>query len=125
MQLKFTSYSIPGHGRGKTLGFPTINLFIPSEFIQNLVPGIYAVFVVVKGARYKGALYYGSVPTFGEKEPTLEVYLINAGDIYVGPKETVTVELIKYIRGVENFSSAELLVIQMQKDIEQIRHVLK
>lgn len=39
----FTANVIKGKGRGKELGFPTINLAVPENF--NLKPGIYACWV--------------------------------------------------------------------------------
>ena len=44
--MKFKSRHIKGKGRGKILGFPTINLEIPKRF--SLAIGIWAVKVWIK-----------------------------------------------------------------------------
>ena len=57
----------PGHGRGKGLGFPTLNL--PLAYGQDVAHGIYAMRVYHKGRRYDAAGYVGSSPTFGRRAP--------------------------------------------------------
>lgn len=122
--MKFEASTIKGHGRGGGLGFPTINLLPPDEIALVLQDGIYAVWVTIGQDRYGGALYYGPVPVFNQKEKNLEIYLVNAYQFYINPGEIVVFEIVKYIRGVENFSSPELMVIQMEKDVAQIKKVL-
>lgn len=123
--MKFETTTIRGHGRGKGLGFPTINLLPPDEFALVIQDGIYAVRVTVGSDHYKGALFYGPVPVFDQKEKSLEIYLLDAYQFYLGIGDLVSFEIIKYIRPVMNFSSPELMVIQMGKDIEQITSILK
>lgn len=122
--MKFEASTIKGHGRGSGLGFPTINLLPPDEIALVLQDGIYAVWVTVGKDRYGGALFYGPVPVFDQKEKNLEIYLVNAYQFYINIGEIVSFEIVKYMRPVENFSSAELMVIQMEKDVAQIKTVL-
>ena len=64
--MQFESTHIKGKGRGKPMGFPTINLKIPENF--ELKDGIYAAKVVIENITFVGALHYGPVPTFSEQE---------------------------------------------------------
>lgn len=122
--MKFEATTIKGHGRGSVLGFPTINLLPPDELALVLQDGIYAVWVTIGKDRYGGALFYGPVPVFDQKEKNLEIYLVNAYQFYIGAEEIVQFEIVKYIRPVANFSSPELMVIQIEKDVAQIKKVL-
>ena len=101
-----------GAGRGKGLGFPTVNLALaPGQVIAH---GIYAVRVEHKGRRYHGAGYVGPRPTFGGGKPVLEVYLLNfEGDLY---GEEIDVEFIAHLRDDENYPNREALAAQMQAD---------
>lgn len=125
MSTKFKTVTISGKGRGKDLGFPTINMVVPPEVPLNLTPGIYAARVTVNNETFGGALFFGPVPVFHEEEKSLEVYLVDSGYIFVGDGTEIEVEIIKYIRAVQDFSSPELMVIQMEKDVAEIRSVLQ
>ncbi len=123
--LTFTTIAITGKGRGKGLGFPTINMQIPGDVPLSLPEGIYAAQVTVNNEIYGGALFYGSIPVFGESEKSLEVYLVDSGYISVNPGEEVQVSVKKFIRPVQNFSSPELMVLQMEKDVANVRAILE
>jgi riboflavin kinase/FMN adenylyltransferase len=109
-----------GAGRGKGLGFPTVNL--PLGQGQDVAHGIYAVRVEHKGRRYHAAGYVGPRPTFGGDGPVLEAYLFDfEGDLY---GEEIEVEFIEKLRGDASFASPEALAGQMQQDCDQARAVL-
>lgn len=121
--MKFKSTQIRGKGRGKSLGFPTINLEIPKDL--ELLDGIYAVRVFFDGTSFVGALHSGPIPTFNENEKTLEVFLID-----VEPKNLpeqiseLEIEIIKYLRPVLNFENQEELASQIGKDVEDTKRIL-
>ena len=121
--MKFKSRHIEGKGRGKTLGFPTINLEVPKRF--SLEIGIWAVAVQIKDNKYIGALHFGSVPTFKEHKLSLEVFLINTNnkDIPDLDFEDITIEPVKRLRDVELFSSPEKLIDQIKRDVENVKKV--
>ena len=123
MKTTFTSYRIKGKGRGKTIGYPTINLAIPHDFVYP--EGIYAVCVVIDNKKYQGALHWGAVPTFFETENSLEVYIINVkGVVFPTPyTRKVEVAIVKKIRAVKKFSSVEKLTEQMTSDIATIKNI--
>lgn len=109
-----------GAGRGKGLGFPTLNL--PLAPGQDVRHGIYAMRVDLDGRRYHAAGYVGARPTFGTGEPVLEAYLLDfAGDLY---GEDVDVEVISFLRPDQTFATPEALAAQMRQDCTQARAVL-
>jgi riboflavin kinase/FMN adenylyltransferase len=109
-----------GAGRGKGLGFPTLNLSLaPGQDVRH---GIYAMRVVLDGRRHHAAGYVGARPTFGAGEPVLEAYLLDfAGDLY---GEDVDVEFIAHLRPDQTFATPEALAAQMRQDCAQARAVL-
>ena len=117
MKFKFTSKQVKGKGRGKLLGFPTINLEIPENF--KLISGIYAVKVFIAGQEFIGALHFGPIPTFNETQDTLEVFLIDIKDPQLPDTKNldIQIETIKYLRSVKNFPNQEGLIKQIEKDV--------
>ena len=127
--MKFESTHIKGKGRGKPMGFPTINLKIPDGF--ELKDGIYAAKVNIENKKFIGALHYGPVPTFAEQEKSLEVYLIDVTNedlIGYGMEDLdgklIIIEIIKYLRQIIKFKLVEDLVKQIEKDVEEIKSYL-
>ena len=122
--MKFTSTQIKGKGRGKLMGFPTINLKIPANF--ELEDGIYAAKVNIENKVFVGALHYGPVPTFNEEKKSLEVYLIGLNDYELInlDEKIIKVEIIKYLRPVIKFKSKEELIRQIEEDVKNIQKIL-
>ena len=107
--------------RGRLLGFPTANLDIKP---QQALPdnGIYATITLVNGERFPSATNVGTRPTFGEGERTVETYLLNyKGDLY---GKQLRVEFVKKVRDEQRFPSAEELIVQMGKDVQQVDAIL-
>lgn len=122
--MKFSSYQIKGKGRGKKLGFSTINLKIPKNF--TLKKGIYGVWVWLDKKKYLGALYYGNVPTFNGLKPSLEVHIIDSNlnvDV-ISVIRIIETEIIKYIRPDKKFSNQTELKNQIKKDINEIKGII-
>ena len=110
---------VPGAGRGRTIGVPTMNLAPPDA--RKLLPpdGVYAVWVWWRGTRYGGMMNQGPRPTFAEQGRTLEVHLFDfAADVY---GETVRVEWVQRLRDVQAFPSRDALVAQLQRDQQAAR----
>jgi riboflavin kinase/FMN adenylyltransferase len=109
-----------GAGRGKALGFPTLNLALDKG--QDIRHGIYAMRVDHGGCCYHAAGYVGTSPTFGDSAPVLEAYLLDfAGDLY---GEEVEVEFIAFLREDRTFAGPEALAAQMREDCDGARAVL-
>lgn len=111
---------IKGAGRGKTIGFPTLNLTLPKGFDYQL--GIYAGWVRFKQQTFKGAFHFGPVLTFGQQVPTLEVFVLDQ-TINTTPKK-VEVQLAKFIRPPKKFNDVPTLTAQIKKDVQEISLIL-
>lgn len=113
-----------GHGfeRGRVLGYPTANL---RGNIEGLLPadGVYATRVTHRGTTCNAATSLGVNPTFGDvSERTLESHLLDVSlDLY---GDTVTIEFVDFIRGMQKFPNPEALADQMARDEEVIRDIL-
>ncbi len=109
-----TGIRIKGKGRGKKLGYPTINFSVPEEKLKPK-PGVYIIEAKIKNKKYKGLMYYGSRPTFNEKEKIFELYLFDfKGNI---KEKKLKVFLHKFIREDMKFENEGELVKQIEKDI--------
>ncbi len=110
---------VKGDQRGRTIGFPTINIVL--EKGADPFRGIYAVRVrdskEKDAPHWPGAGYFGDRPTFDTGRTFLEVYLIGFdGDLY---GHDMFVEFIDLIRPDKRFSSVDELIGQMKADCGQ------
>ncbi len=115
---------VRGDGRGRTIGFPTLNILL--EPGAEPFRGIYAVRVrdaEVRGVvAWEGAGYFGDRPTFDTARTFLEVYLIGfSGDLY---GRSLLVELVDLIRPDRRFDSSADLSAQMHKDCAEAKRRL-
>lgn len=113
---------VHGDKRGRLLGFPTINLALPST--RKLLPpqGVYAVRAQTPLGGFGGMMNLGPRPTFGDEGLGLEVHLFeSAGDLY-GAR--VRVEFVAWLRETRRFDSAEALVTQLSRDAQAARAAL-
>ncbi|BBB93133.1 MAG TPA: bifunctional riboflavin kinase/FAD synthetase [Methylomusa anaerophila] len=112
--LTIEAQVIKGDGRGRTLGYPTANLSIPTGL---LVPkdGVYAVRVLIEGIRRNAIANIGANPTFTGSDRRIEVYILDySGDLY---GRFLLVEFVDRIRDEIAFSSVEQLTTQIASDI--------
>ncbi len=121
--MKLTAQIVHGAGRGKVLGFPTINLLLEKpQFLEELSEGVYAVRVELGEERFMGAMNHGSRPTFSDNAPQMEIFLLDfEGELY---GEEVQVEIVQKIREIRKFDSAEALIEQIGKDVKEVRELL-
>ncbi len=118
-------YLIPGvvqRGRqlGRTLGFPTANLF-PNDN-QILPPhGVYVASTHLKEKIYPSVVNIGIRPTL-EENPSLliESHLLDFDAMIYG--ETIKVELQLRLRGEIKFPDLDALKTQIAKDAHAARH---
>lgn len=109
---------ITGAGKGKSLGFPTINLRI--EGLCSPPLGVYAVIYATNEKMYSGIANLGFAPTIKkEKHPVLEVHVLD--ELFM-PQEHATdaygeVFFKEFIRPEQRFASQEELATQIRKDI--------
>lgn len=119
-----TGTVVKGQQIGKTIGFPTANIKPPS--IHKLLPkeGIYATFVHHQGRRYQGMLYIGTRPTLPEFEnKTIEVNIFDFNQQIYG--ETLTLELIEFVREDAKFDSLEELQAALARDKISTTNILE
>jgi riboflavin kinase / FMN adenylyltransferase len=121
----FAMRGIVAHGdkRGRTLGFPTANL-IPDPKLAVPDHGIYATRAEVPGlGAWKAATSVGVRPTFVTGLGLLvEAYLLDFdGDLY---GRELRLDFIERIRGEQRFDSAEALIEQMHRDVDEIARIL-
>lgn len=104
----------PGDGRGRQIGFPTLNL----EYSPAYPDGVYAGWcrTDATGPWLPAACHIGSRPTFNRSK-TLEVHVINQ-QLSETPA-SLTVFLGQQLRGVVKFSGSEELAAQIKADILQ------
>ena len=114
-----TVHTVTGRGRGKQLGYPTLN--IADADIPKLDAGIYGGFASWDGVTYKAAVHLGARPTFDDTR-SCEVHIIDE-DIPEAPVE-FTLKLVERIRDVHQFSTKEALKEAIAGDIEEIRGIL-
>ena len=118
----FSGRVVSGEGRGKLLGFPTLNLELASR--RKLLPphGVYAVYVEGKDAAFGGMMNLGPRPTFGDERVMLEVHLFDATGDWYG--KSVRVEFVSRLRDTVKFAGPAELVQQLRRDAEQARSAL-
>lgn len=99
---------VRGKGKGKKLGFPTVNI----KLNKKIESGVYAGKVSYDGKEYKAGIFVG------KDKKILEAHLIGfSGDLY-GKK--IEVEIQERIREAKKFGSDEELKRQIKKDIEHV-----
>jgi len=113
-----------GRGRGRNIGFPTINIepICKEKFILN--KGVYFVYIYIKGNKYIGACNIGRKPTFNENNITIEVFVVDK-KIEVEENEEVMVEFVEKIREEQKFNNIEELKQQINRDINKIKKIVK
>jgi riboflavin kinase/FMN adenylyltransferase len=121
---------VPGHRRGKAIGFPTANL---ETFPHTALPadGVYAGWLSVlgeqegqetEGERWPAAISVGTNPTFGGQDRVVEAYALDRDDLELYGAH-VGVDFAARLRGMERFGSAAELAGQMRRDVDQARAI--
>lgn len=107
-----------GDGRGRVIGFPTINQFFPEDFV---VPkfGVYMSLSKIDGKDYLSVTNVGTRPTVSKDSMRSETCILDySGDLY-GKK--IQVQLVKYLREEKKFPDIEALTKAIGKDVENAR----
>ncbi len=112
--FSFGGQVIKGDGRGKTLGFPTINQAYP----LNLTPlkfGVYESEVLTDNIIYKGVTNIGKRPTFPLDYILSETFVKDFEEDLYGKEVRIFPK--RFLRSEKKFSSEEELKMQILKDI--------
>ncbi len=112
-----TGRVVKGFGRGRELGFPTINI----ESAFQLVPktGVYSTEIETGKGRFCSVTNIGYNPTFGGKELSIETYILDfSGDLY---GQEVTLSFCRRIRNETKFGSVDELKERIAMDVRMTR----
>lgn len=117
---------VHGDERGRELGFPTANL-VPLDDFACPGHGVYAALASGPAslpAPVPAAVSIGVRPTFNTgRAELIEAFLLDFdGDLY---GETLCIEFVARLRGERRFDSAEALVEQMHRDVDDTRRVVR
>lgn len=118
---------VEGDKLGRTLGFPTANLYITDS--DKIIPasGVYAVAVKLLGngssRNFKGMMNIGYRPTVNGKERRIEVHIFSFDEVIYGEK--LKVELLEFVRKEMKFSGLDALKHQLNLDKSSITELLR
>ncbi len=123
---------VSGWGRGRKLGFPTLNMKTPKQIIP--AEGVYAGFVEIAASeqellrehRHVPAVFsIGQTRTFGDEHPLLiEAHVLTEG---VGDMtgRWMAMDFVQRLRSQHKFASPEELTTQIAKDCQDARTILQ
>ena len=123
---------ISGWGRGRKLGYPTLNMDKPNQIIPaegvyvgfaSLAPGPEAL--LAESRQFPAVFSIGEARTFGDEHPLLiEAHLL----VDTVPDTTghwMAMDFLRYLRSQHKFTGPEELVAQIRKDCDQARAVIE
>ena len=122
-----TGIVVTGQKLGRTIGFPTANIQLPKD---KFLPrhGVYAVEVIIDNetpdnspTQHFGVMNIGNRPTVHGIDTSVEVHCLNwSGDLY---GKNLLVQLVKFLRPEQKFSSLEALKNQIELDCKIAQEV--
>lgn len=107
---------IDGQHLGRRLGSPTINQLLPTG---TALPrfGVYASLAIVHGHTLPSVSNIGVRPTVGSLQPLAETYILGLDeDLY---HQEIPVQLLRFLRPEQQFSSIDALKAQIRQDTAQ------
>ena len=123
---------VSGWGRGRKLGFPTLNLRKPDQILP--AEGVYAGLVETaptpeellrKQERIPAVFSLGQARTFGDQHPLLlEAHLLigRVGDM---TGQWMAMDFVQHLRSQHKFNTPEELAAQIGKDCDTARQALQ
>ena len=110
----FSGKVIQGNRLGRTIGYPTANVFVENE--NKLIPadGVYAVDIQLVERKLKGMMNVGMRPTVDGKQRTIEVNIFNFDEDIYG--EDLKITLKKHLRSEIKFAGLDELKAQLARD---------
>jgi riboflavin kinase/FMN adenylyltransferase len=122
---------VPGKGRGKQLGFPTLNMQKPEQVIP--AEGVYAGFVEIadyeeqlrqEQQKIPSVFSIGQARTFSDEHPLLiEAHLLVKQVDNITDK-WMAMDFLGRLRSQHKFSTPEALAKQIAKDCEEAKKML-
>jgi riboflavin kinase/FMN adenylyltransferase len=111
-----------GDGRGKSIGYPTLNIGAPPA--RKLLPpeGVYAVRVQTPLGERGGMMNLGPRPTFGDTAASLEVHCFDLNaDLY---DASIRVDFVARLRETRKFDGIDALRAQLSRDATDAKKAL-
>lgn len=112
---------VEGRHLGRTIGFPTANIHVPSDKLCPL-SGVYAALLTDEELGFCDEpviVNIGTNPTVGGRQTTVEAHIPDwEGDLY---GRNLSVRLTRYLRSEKKFPSMDVLKQQIHKDIENLK----
>ncbi len=113
---------IHGDGRGKKLGFPTLNIHYDKTLVAPKF-GVYATLCEIDGTHYPAITNIGHRPTYYTAAISCETHIPGfSGDLY---GKTVKISFIKFIREEIKFENPKQLSDQINNDINTLKNIYK
>jgi riboflavin kinase/FMN adenylyltransferase len=123
---------VSGWGRGRKLGFPTLNMSKPDQILP--AEGVYAGFVetaptreelLPKQERIPAVFSLGQARTFGDQHPLLiEAHLL-IGDVGDLTGQWMAMDFVQHLRSQHKFNTPEELAAQIARDCAAARQALQ
>ncbi len=117
-----TATIVKGEQRGRTLGFPTINLDL-DQLDDYILPadGVYAGYAHLPATNqtHPAAISVGVKPSFGKDQLTIEAHLPGFDAELYG--QTVTLGFQHWLRDQSRFPGIDALKAQLDRDIEKVK----
>ena len=111
---------ISGHGRGRGLGAPTLNL----DGRLDLPFGVYALWVSAVNLRLPAVANWGPRPTFDESDAVFEAHLLVDFPAEWEAIDEFDVEVVEFLREIRKFADAKELSQQIGQDLVKARLIL-
>lgn len=108
---------IGGEKRGRTLGYPTINLDTSFDIIPR--QGVYISEIGISLDRFPSVTNIGYNPTFNGKKMTIESFILDFDEDIYG--KDITLYFHDHIRDEKRFNSPEELKEQISKDVDKAK----
>ncbi len=111
---------VAGAGKGRDLGFPTLNLATENEILPG--NGVYVTGLRLdgEGTALASVANVGVRPTLHEeREPIVECHILDFEDDLYGRE--VEIDFLARLRGERTFGALDELVSQIGKDVETAR----
>ena len=110
---------VAGHGRGRSLGFPTTNITAGEQV--SPADGIYAGQADIDGRTFAAAISVGNAPTFAEAARVVEAHLLDVNEDFYG--RFMTLRFVARLRSQQRFDGPAALSAQIAKDVERVREI--
>ncbi|MDP8212683.1 MAG: bifunctional riboflavin kinase/FAD synthetase [Candidatus Zapsychrus exili] len=121
--VSFMGKVVKGAGRGKKIGYPTINVCPKNKIYPPA--GVYAVKILKDKNKHNGMANVGIRPFFNKNknDVNIEVNIFDFKENIYG--KSVVIEFYKKIREEKTFPTLKRLIDQIKRDEKKIRPLLK